>query len=276
MGMGPSGPMTQLPSGSMGMMSSGPMGMYNSMGMPPGGRMLPYGQSRSSIMMNEPPNVMTLDQRPMPPVPTPWRTQEYLMPGQPTGMGMDSISPLQERAVADLAGNRLPSAYRMYGYGPREISWSNPLPVPFRGEENTGIMINAEFPLPKHMEGHLAVPVDHAIRNPHWRHQGEWVQPFDPIHDIPDWKHKLYGDYEDAVDLVTPSVPGAYKRHLRSNVGESQIEQYYKKLHEERNNLGLFKEDVAARRHMELEILNEEELEDFFRNPEAVMRDRLD
>jgi len=274
MGMMPSGPMGMMPSGPMGMMPSGPMGMMPSgpMGMTSSSPMVQY--SRPSIMMQELPNMNTLDSRPTPPFPTPWRPKEYLMPGQPTGTGVNSINPLQERAVGDLA--RLPSAYRMYGYGPREITWSPHVPVPFPGEENTGIMINAEFPLPRTMEGREAIPYDLAIRNPTWRHQGMWVQPFDPLHDVPDWKHKLFGDYESAQDII--GVPGAQKRYLQRNLaGESAIEQHYKKLHEQRNQQGLFKdEDAIARKHMELEILDEQELEDFFRNPDAVMRDKLD
>jgi hypothetical protein len=180
------------------------------------------------------------------------------MPGQATGVGADNLHPLMQQGPGALA--RLPNAYRMYGYGPREMWWSNPVPVP---EPNTGIMINAEFPLQKTMEGREVSHWDYGIRNQGWNHQGPWVQPFDPIHDRPDWKHKMYGSYEEARDLKQPM-------HVKDH-----MEGYYRKLHEERDTPGLFKIDKQAKKRMELEILDDQELTEFWANPDAVMHDRL-
>merc|ERR1719254_91471 len=107
----------------------GPLGpgMMKNMGM--------YRMDQPRIEMQDVPIMNTLNSRPLPPFPMQWREQEFLMPGQRTGMGMDNISPLQERAVEDLA--RLPHAYRMYGYGPREIVWSGQVPTP-EHQQNTG------------------------------------------------------------------------------------------------------------------------------------------
>jgi len=214
---------------------------------------------RASMVMEEPPNQHQLDQRSLPMVPTPWPGPPApLMPGQATGVGIDNLHPLMQMGGG--APARLPNAYRMYGYGPREMWWSNPLPVP---EQNTGIMINAEFPLKREMEGREFSNYDYAIRNQNWRHQGQWVQPFDPIHDVPDWKHKMFGQYEDARDLKQPMHVKDYMEH------------YYKRLHEERDAPGLFKIDKEANRRMEMEILDDQELREFWQNPDAVINDRL-
>merc|ERR1719215_1258215 len=155
----------------------------------------PYAMNRSGISMEraqEMPIQKILDTRTMPMVPTPWAGQpDVLRPGQATGYGPDALSPLQQPEWGDV--QRMPNAYRMYGYGNRVIKWSPQLPVP---EPNTGITINAEYPLLWQMEGVEAAPFDYGIRNLEWRRQGPWVQKYDPIHDIPDWKHKLFGQYE--------------------------------------------------------------------------------
>lgn len=220
----------------------------------------PYGMNRSGIALDaqEMPIQQILDTRTMPMVPTPWAGQpDMLRPAQ--GFGPDALSPLQQAECGDV--QRMPNAYRMYGYGNRVIQWSPQLPVP---EPNTGITINAEYPLKWQMEGLEAAPYDSGIRNLEWRHQGPWVQPFDPIHDIPDWKHKLFGQYEGAVDLKRPMYTKDYN------------DMHYKNLAKQREAKGIMGMDQTAKKRMELEILDDKEIARFFANPEAIMHDSLD
>jgi len=222
-----------------------------------GGGMMPGGMmGRAGIMMEEMPNQRTLDDRRLPPMPMPWPgSPQTLMPGQATGYGTNNLHPLQQQGLGQQ--QRLPNAYRMYGYGAREIYWSNSVPV---GEPNTGIMINAEFPLMRGMEGYEVTHWDSGIRNSTWRHQGPWIQPFDPRTDIPDFKHQTNSGFELAQDLKHP-------RHVKDF-----NEQYYKDLAKQRDNRGLLDD---TRKGMTLEIMDDQELKEFWQNPEAVMADRL-
>jgi hypothetical protein len=149
----------------------------------------------------------------------------------------------------------------MYGYGNREITWSRPVPV---SEPNTGVMINAEFPLKKEMEGLEVFPHDSGIRNVNWQYQGPWVESYDPIRDVPDWKHKLYGNYETAADLKRPT----YRKDF--------MDAKYRDLGKERDHKGVLGEESAARKRMTLEVMDDSEIGEFWSNPNAVMGDRLD
>merc|ERR1719199_860718 len=216
--------------------SMGPGMMPGSMG--PG--MMPGQDNRVSIQLEEMPNQRTLDARPFNPVPTPWAGRPPpLLPGQATGIGINNLNPMQQQSVGAGAIARLPNAYRMYGYGPREVFWSTPVPVP---EQNTGIMINAEYPLQKWMEDREVAHWDNLIRNTGWTKQGPWVQPFNPMTDVPDWKHKYFGQYEQAADLKQPRHHKDYQ------------EEYYKKLNKQRDSKGLFEMDESANRRMTVEI----------------------
>lgn len=279
MQMGGMGGMMSGGMGGMGSMGMGGMGAMGSMmplgpgitqGSPMGmaGNMMPRG--RVGIMMEELPNQRILDERLLPPMPHPWGPPfpgnqncqpQPLMPGQPTGIGADNLHPLQQQNIGELS--RLPNAYRMYGYGPREITWSPQINVQ---ERNTGVMINAEFPLQKHMEGREVAHYDDFIRNQDWQRQGAWVRPYDPKVDAPDWKHNLYGQYEQAQDLKRPRwVPR-----------KDFVDNYYKDLHTQRDAKGIFEIDDVANRRMTLEMMDENELAGFWSNPQAVQNDGLD
>lgn len=247
--------------------SMGPGMMPRSMGgmgpgMMPGG-MGGMGPSHVGIMMEEMPNQRILDDRRLPPMPMPWPGAPMpLMPGQATGMGPDNLHALQQHSLAATGqAQRLPNAYRMYGYGNREITWSSSVPV---HEHNTGIMINAEFPLTREQEGREVFHCDYGIRNKTWQHQGPWVQPLDPRTDIPDWKTKQFGSYELAVDCKKPR----YKKE--------HTDEHYKGLHKARAEHGLFTGENAAKKNMRLEIMDEGEVANFWGNPAAVMSDRLE
>jgi hypothetical protein len=237
-------------------------GMRNSMmasGLYPG---------QATIAVQDVPNISNLDSRPLPPVPMPWHEKTYLAPGMPTGICASNFNPLQEREIGNIP--RKPHTYKLNGFGPRDICWAAPMPV---AERNPGIMVNAEFPLEQHMEGREVVHYDLAVRNLTWAHQGPWVKPFDPFHDVPKWDHKLYGEYEMAKDMVEPCVPGALKRHHQDfgkKTGENAIEQYYRKLHENRDLEGKFAEDKVANRHFKLEILNEQDMKSFWADKDAI------
>jgi len=270
-GMMPGGMGPGMMPGSMGpgMMpgSMGPGMMPGSMG--PGmmpGSMGPgmMGMGRTGIALQEMPNQRMLDSQMMPMAPQPWQgSQMALLPGQATGYGSQNLSPMQQQSLPQGQIERLPNAYRMYGYGPREITWSSPVPVP--EGQNTGVMINAEFPLSKELEGREVYPSDTGIRNMGWQQQGEWVKPFDPVRDVPDWKHKMFGSYEDACDMKRPM-------HKKDH-----MEIYYTGLAKERNTKGLFAENQQpGKQGMSLEIMDDQELNAFWANPEAVMQDRLE
>lgn len=236
---------------------AGPMpGSMAMVPMPP-----PFAMERSSISaMKEMPVQKMLDSRTMPQVPMPWAGQsDILRPGQPTGMGPDALSPLHRPEWGE--AQRMPNAYRQYGYGNRVIKWSPAVPVP---ERNTGITINAEYPLLWQNEGREAAPYDYGIRNQNWVQQGPWVQPYDPTRDVPDWKHKMFGQYEQAVDLKQKKFEKDYN------------EMHYKDLARERDAKGVLGIDETARKRMELELVDDNELHQFWANPEAVMYDKLD
>lgn len=267
MSMGPQGMMP----GSMGAMNPSMMApgmMPGSMGGMMGGMMpgqmapfgmTPMGMNRSGIMSEELPNQRLLDERLLPMVPTPWQGAPMpLMPGQATGMGVNNLHPLQQQQDSPMT--RLPNAYRMYGYGNREITWAKPVPVP---EPNTGVMINAEFPMPRHMEGREVFDHDYGIRNSTWTYQGPWVQPYDPIHDRPDWKHKMFGSYEQAVDIKRP-------RHH-----QYAMDDYYRNLASQRDHKGVFDPQGHARKKMTIDVMDDQELAAFWANPEKVMNERL-
>lgn len=267
-----------MPGGGMGpgMMpgSMGPGMMPGSMGpgmMPGGGMgggMMPGGMGgfsqygTPSITMQDIPNQRTIDERQFPAMPMPWQgAPQMLMPGQATGMGPDNLHPLMQQQMVG-GQQRLPNAYRMYGYGPREIFWSTPVPVP---EANTGIMVNAEYPLTRAMEGREVTSWDYGIRNSTWQQQGPWVQPYDPVRDMPDWKHKNFGAYETACDLKKP-------RHVKEN-----MDSYYRNLNSTREGKGLFSRSANdGDGGMSLEIMDERTLHEFWTNPEAVVHEGLE
>lgn len=269
------------PSMGSGMQSPGFMGpgMMQGQGMMPSQRMMPGqlgpGQMPSGMMpggpspfgrvgitMEDVPNQRSLDERIVPPVPMPWGgAPTQLMPGQPTGIGPNNLNPMQQMQQQDMGGQaaRLPNAYRMYGYGQREIFWSPQVPVP---EPNTGIMINAEYPLQRGMEGREAVNYDYGIRNVNWQHQGAWVQPLDPRVDIADWKSKMYGGYEQAYDMKRPRF------------SKYAMDDHYKDLHKSRTAQGVL--EKPASRNQRMQIMDDNELQEFWANPTGVMEDRLD
>lgn len=160
---------------------------------------------------------------------------------------------------------QLPDSYRMYTYGTRQIYWSNSVPVP---EPNTGVMVNMETLGKKSMDGCEVVPCDLGVRNTGWRHQGPWVQPYDPLESA-EWKAKTYGDYSQARDLVAPCNPGPYRKHRKAKDGDSYMQLHYSRLAEQRNQRGLFHED-HKKRPEEFQLFDDNELQAFLANPDAA------
>mmetsp|Transcript_160 Transcript_160/g.299 ORF Transcript_160/g.299 Transcript_160/m.299 type:complete len:272 (-) Transcript_160:111-926(-) len=180
--------------------------------------------------------------------------------------------PLIAHSVGEV---RLPNAYRMYQYGPSTVFWA-PVAVP---EHNTGIMVNAEFPMQSWMEGRFLDPNkpgkkevrgDHFIRNEHWMmlnpknlkpYSEEEAAKLDP--------HEAFGDYALAQDLADQPRNSGMK-------AEEYIEEKYKKIHEEREDKGFFSIDKVGMRNMELEILDEQKLREFWADPNAIIQDSLE
>merc|ERR1719272_1268334 len=222
-----------------------------------------YGQCQ--ITMQDIPNQRTIDERQFPAMPMPWQgPPPMLMPGQATGMGPDNLHPMMQ---TDSKGQtRLPNAYRMYGYGPREVFWSTPVPVP---EANTGIMINAEYPLSQAMEGREVVAHDYGIRNSGWQKQGPWVQPYDPLEfGGSGFKQKKFGMANDGDDGGGGQACDLKKgRHIKEN-----MDDFYRNLNNTREGKGLFSRSPNyGDGGMSLEIMDERAMHEFWTNPEAVV-----
>lgn len=169
---------------------------------------------------------------------------------------------------------RLPNAYQMYQYGPSTQYWK-PVTVP---ESNTGIMINAEFPMQAWMEGRYLEPNkpgkkeprgDHFIRNEGWMMLNpDNLKPFSEEEFNKLHPHEAFGDYSVAQDLADQQRNSGMK-------AEEYIEEKYKKMHQEREDKGYFSIDKIGMRNMELEILDEQKLREFWADPRSIIEDAL-
>merc|ERR1719265_1690135 len=191
---------------------------------------------------------------------------------QPPGpMALQPTDPTKRMMIPP--AQRLPDAHRMYQYGPRQIYWTDRVPV---AEPNTGVMVNAEFLAPPGYDmgsnARELVKWDLGIRNQYWQHQGPWLQPYDPVLDATAaQKAKMFGDYEQARDLVAPCRPGAYRRHYGKQERDSWLYSNYKQLAEERDRPGLFKESKYKKQEAEWEFFDDNDLQELFTNPEGAM-----
>lgn len=220
------------------------------------------------MMPVDPPRRRILEEKPVIPFGTNFVPPPPLIPGEPSG-----FHPLLEH---NLGINRLPNAYRNYQYGPRQMWWANPVTVP---EANTGIMINCEMPMQSWMEGRFLDPNkageksirgDHFIRNEGWMmlnpnnlkpYDADEVARMDPSH--------TFGDYSLAMDM-------ADVKRKQGVTAEAYIEEKYKKMRDAREDQGYFTIDKVGMRNMELEILDEQELREFWADPNAIIQDTLE
>ncbi|CAJ1394039.1 unnamed protein product [Effrenium voratum] len=95
-----------------------------------------------------------------------------------------------------------PDAHRLYGYGQRQVAFSE---VPTRTEHpNRGVHLAHEYLGLPQQPGHQIVHSDEGIQNSHWQNTG----PFLRIHDGNYWSYQDRGealqgaDWRQAVDVL--------------------------------------------------------------------------
>lgn len=146
---------------------------------------------------------------------------------------------------------RLPDAHRLYRYGPRRVTWSPEVPV---AEQNHGIMINAEFAMQPGQLGQEVVFDDWAVRNSRWRHLGAMIPRKQPS--LADKFGGHMPDYDLAHDLKNHRHMPHFVHLLKHRQAESL--------------------DQFAERRFDREVLNQEELRDFFADDEKIRSDALE
>mmetsp|Transcript_12277 Transcript_12277/g.28687 ORF Transcript_12277/g.28687 Transcript_12277/m.28687 type:complete len:272 (+) Transcript_12277:139-954(+) len=145
----------------------------------------------------------------------------------------------------------LPSAHRMYHYGPREVWFSPEVPVP---ERNYGVMVNAEFAmLPQHQNVEVVYD-DWAIRNSRWRHIGSMLPRESFADELASWRKNHKAEWDLAHDFKPNyKIPDYVEVHKGREVPLfDQLDQ-----------------------NLEREILNEDEIRELFGNPRSVQTETI-
>lgn len=156
---------------------------------------------------------------------------------------------------------QLPDAYQMYNFGQRQVYYSTNVNVP---EPNLGVMINAEFPTePRHINREIVVN-DEAIRNRDWRYIGGMVRRVHQTHEE-ELKAELqmHAEYQHAVDLKGEhklEYAGLKNQHLPD----------YHTLMQQRQDAFNGRLAQRVKQRLEREVLNEHQMLEFFKDPDAV------
>mmetsp|Transcript_15696 Transcript_15696/g.42786 ORF Transcript_15696/g.42786 Transcript_15696/m.42786 type:complete len:230 (-) Transcript_15696:81-770(-) len=148
----------------------------------------------------------------------------------------------------DARDYRLPSAYRLHNFAPREVWWSPEVCVP---EGNRGVMLNAEYPMPPHQKGVEMCYDDWAIRNSGWRHIGAMIP------------RKV--TYSENRVLETDARLAHDCKGYRLKPNRLEFESW-------RNRQDLLD---AAERVFDQDLLDRGEVATFFGNHDAVSQERL-
>lgn len=183
-----------------------------------------------------------------------------------------SMVPVQAPAVAPSPSQLpvLPPAYGQYTYGERIVRWSGRVPVP---EQNRGIMRNAEFPTKPHQEGVEVAAPDYAVRNMGWRHLGPWAEP------VKEAKAPIPDPQRETADMMN-------RRLAQAEYKTTQLMPFYGDYEPYRAAAPDFKALKAARdgplagltlgKAMTIDIVGDEQLAEFFADPEASLEDNVD
>mmetsp|Transcript_47071 Transcript_47071/g.86284 ORF Transcript_47071/g.86284 Transcript_47071/m.86284 type:complete len:272 (+) Transcript_47071:135-950(+) len=204
------------------------------------------GVGTFAVMAEEPPRhnfVMEAEQRRRiwPPAHKPVSRHQAPQAGNYPGQPVDRLASEQLPLMWNL-----PSAHRMYHYGPRQVWYSQEVPVP---EHNYGVMVNAEFPMLPHHQNVEVVYDDWAIRNMRWRHIGSMVQREGFADELASWRKHHKAEWDLAYDTKPNyKIPDYHEIHKGRSV------PLYDMLDE----------------NLEREILNEHEIRDLFGNPRSV------
>lgn len=156
----------------------------------------------------------------------------------------------------------------------RQVWHSEMVPVP---ESNYGVVITAEMPALSHHIGRQVVLNDDAIRNHDWQHQGAWMrttaEPRQEAHrkrqPESTWLRET-ADCSTAVDMKGALVQVSH--HERHNA-------LYDKMARVRNRLAEgdhVRETVAkVNAGMKRQLINPDEISEFFSNPMAIAYDTI-
>lgn len=186
-----------------------------------------------------------------------------------------SMVPVQAPAVAQAPSQMpvLPPAYGQYTYGERMVSWRR-VPVP---ENNTGIMRNAEFPTKPYQEGVEVSASDDAVRNSGWRHLGRWAMP------VAEKKALIPDPHRETADMMSRRLAEAYYKTTELVPDWEGMERDYEPF---KAAVPDFKALKAARdgplvgltlgKAMTIDIVGDEQLAEFFADPEASLEDNVD
>mmetsp|Transcript_4553 Transcript_4553/g.14773 ORF Transcript_4553/g.14773 Transcript_4553/m.14773 type:complete len:229 (-) Transcript_4553:91-777(-) len=162
-------------------------------------------------------------------------------------------------------------AHEMPQYGPRTTYW-----VEVRGpEQNHGIVINGEFPgeMPTGPDGRPEVLYfyDQAIRNEGWHRIGQRMPRLTRpgVESVSSWLHH-HADYSNAVDMKGELMMENAHKPRRERIGQD-----YHYQHACRKPDGVEQAAAKVREHLGREILDRQQIEEFFGDPRAVALDTL-
>lgn len=186
-----------------------------------------------------------------------------------------SMVPVQAPAVAQAPSQMpvLPPAYGQYTYGERMVSWRR-VPVP---ENNTGIMRNAEFPTKPYQEGVEVSFSDDAVRNMGWRHLGRWAMP------VAEAKVLIPDPHRETADMMSRRLAEAYYKTTELEPNWEEMERNYAPFKAAVPDFKALKaardgplEGLTLGKAMTIDIVGDEQLAEFFADPEASLEDNVD
>jgi hypothetical protein len=156
-----------------------------------------------------------------------------------------------------------PPEWKMYDNittGSRTIHFT-PVPVP---ENNYGVVINAEYPTQARFVGMRGSENDDAIRNPHWQKLGQVIRQQDKrdkAESAIQWMHQ-HADYSQAVDEkgMNMTLPP-----------RDRLVHHYSQVSKRRSADSVKETAERMRDQLRRDILNAEQIREFFSDREAVM-----
>lgn len=200
-----------------------------------------------------------------------WQAQQQ---AQAELLRQQSLHPSRLASCAQHQGQQLPmmDAHHMYQCGPRTIRYTR-VPVP---EANVGIVINNEFITQEHMVGKEIFPNDDAIRNDMWSHMGALIpRESSSKETLQDWLIH-HAHYENAVDikgLHQMEMHEAESSAAGSGRPSGRFLPDYHSLHRRRDDDGVWKTSQRVHQNFQRELLNEQQMREFWSNPVAVSLD---